>query len=117
MWCTRSCIGFGLSVILFSLSRNIYMGIALVAPRKLLRGHMHHITCNTLLQSMVPISSRSRITSLYTLAILGVLTFGSLMSGQMGDLLGTEWLCLYAESAIQYQHITLREKSIPWIIR
>ena len=89
-WCTRTCIGFGISVILFSLSRNIYMGIVLAAPVGFCMVTCT-ITCNTLLQSMVPVNSRSRIMSLYTLAILGVPPFGSLLSGKIGDLVGPDW--------------------------
>lgn len=89
-WCTRTCVGFGVSVMLFSLSGNIYMGIILAAPVGFCMV-TSTIACNTLLQTMVPDDSKSRIMSLYTLAILGVPPFGSLLAGKLGDLLGTDW--------------------------
>lgn len=89
-WCTRACIGFGISVLLFSLSRNISFGIALAAPVGFCMV-TSTISCNTLLQTMVPRESRSRIMALYTFAILGVPPFGSLLAGKLGDLVGTGW--------------------------
>jgi MFS family permease len=89
-WCTRACIGFGISVLLFSLSRSIFFGIALAAPVGFCMV-TSTISCNTLLQTMVPRESRSRIMALYTFAILGVPPFGSLLAGKLGDLVGTGW--------------------------
>ena len=89
-WCTRACIGFGISVLLFSLSRSISFGIALAAPVGFCMV-TSTISCNTLLQTMVPRESRGRIMALYTFAILGVPPFGSLLAGKLGDLVGTGW--------------------------
>lgn len=89
-WCTRACIGFGISVLLFSLSRGIFSGIALAAPVGFCMV-TSTISCNTLLQTMVPRESRSRIMALYTFAILGIPPFGSLLAGKLGDLVGTGW--------------------------
>jgi MFS family permease len=89
-WCTRSCIGFGISVMLFSLSRAIAFGIALAAPVGFFMV-TSTITCNTLLQTMVPREGRSRIMALYTFAILGFPPFGSLLAGRLGDMIGTGW--------------------------
>jgi len=87
-WCTRSCVGFGVSVLLFSFSRTIPMGIILAAPVGFCMV-VSTISCNTLLQTMVPRESKSRIMALYTFAILGLPPFGSLLSGKLGDLVGT----------------------------
>lgn len=89
-WCTRACIGFGLSVVLFSLSRNIALGIALAAPVGFFMV-TSTISCNSLLQSMVPKENRSRVMALYTFAIMGIPPFGSLLAGKLGDLVGTSW--------------------------
>lgn len=89
-WCSRACLGFGIAVVLFSLSGNIYVGIALAAPVGFCMV-TSTIACNTLLQSMVPAENRSRIMALYTMAILGVPPFGSLLAGRLGDKLGTDW--------------------------
>jgi len=89
-WCTRSCVGFGVSVLLFSFSRTVPLGILLAAPVGFCMV-VSTISCNTLLQTMVPRESKSRIMALYTLAILGLPPFGSLLAGKLGDLLGTGW--------------------------
>lgn len=89
-WCTRACLAFGVSVILFSFSGNIYAGIALAAPVGFCMV-TSTISCNTLLQSMAPAANRSRIMALYTMAILGIPPFGSLLSGRLADHLGTDW--------------------------
>lgn len=89
-WCTRACVAFGVSVLVFSLSRNIYFGIVLAAPVGFCMV-TSTITCNTLLQTMVPKESKSRIMALYTFAILGIPPFGSLLAGAVGDLIGTAW--------------------------
>jgi len=89
-WCTRSCIGFGVSVLLFSFSRSIPVGILLAAPVGFCMV-VSTISCNTLLQTMVPRESRSRMMALYTFAILGLPPFGSLLAGKLGDLVGTGW--------------------------
>lgn len=89
-WCTRACIGFGISVLFFSLSRSISFGIALAAPVGFFMV-TSTISCNTLLQTMVPRESRSRIMALYTFAVLGIPPFGSLLAGKLGDLVGTGW--------------------------
>ena len=89
-WCTRTCLGFGLSVMLFSLSRSILLGIILAAPVGFCMVTCT-IACNTLMQTMSSDASRSRIMALYTLAIVGIPPFGSLLSGKLGDIVGTSW--------------------------
>lgn len=89
-WCTRTCLGFGVSVMLFSLSRSIPLGIILAAPVGFCMVTCT-IACNTLMQTMSGDASRSRIMALYTLAIVGIPPFGSLLSGKLGDIVGTAW--------------------------
>lgn len=89
-WCTRTCVGFAAAEIVFSLSRNVFVGIALAAPVGFCMV-TSTIACNTLLQTMSDDASRSRIMALYTLAIVGIPPFGSLLSGKLGDMVGTQW--------------------------
>ncbi len=89
-WCTRTCIGFGAAVMLFSLSRNVYLSVALAAPLGFCLVTCT-IACNTLLQTMTPTESRSRIMALYTLANIGIAPFGSMLAGRIGDLTNTGW--------------------------
>ena len=89
-WCTRTCVGFGAAVILFSLSRNIWLSVALAAPVGFCLVTCT-IACNTLLQTMTAPESRSRIMALYTLANIGIPPFGSMLAGKFGDLTNTGW--------------------------
>ena len=89
-WCTRMSLAFGISVILFSFSRSVWVGVAFAAPVGFSMV-TSTIACNTLLQTMSPAESRSRIMSIYTFALLAVPPFGSLVAGKMGDIFGTNW--------------------------
>lgn len=88
--CSRMCIAFGVAVALFSLAPTIPAAIVLAAPVGFTMVACT-VACNSLLQLMSPPESRSRVMSLYTVAIMGFPTFGSLLSGKLGDLLGTNW--------------------------
>lgn len=89
-WCTRTCVGFGAAVILFSLSRNVWLSVALAAPLGFCLVTCT-IACNTLLQTMTEPASRSRIMALYTLAYIGIPPFGSILAGKFGDFTNTGW--------------------------
>lgn len=88
--CSRMCIAFGASVSLFGLSPNVPMAVVFAAPVGFSMVCCT-ISCNSLLQLMAPEESRSRVMSLYTLAIMGFPTFGSLFAGRLGDKIGTNW--------------------------
>lgn len=88
--CSRMCVCFGAAVLLFSLSPNIPAAIVLAAPIGFTMV-ICTVSCNSLLQLMSPPESRSRVMSLYTLAIMGFPTFGSLLAGKLGDMFGTNW--------------------------
>ncbi|MEG1642437.1 MAG: MFS transporter [Synergistaceae bacterium] len=87
-WATRTCVAFGIAVSLFAISPNSYIGVILAAPVGFCMV-VSTIACNTLLQNMAPDDSKSRIMSLYTIAIVGIPPFGSLLAGKMGDMMGT----------------------------
>lgn len=87
---SRMCIAFGASVALFGLSPNVPIAIVFAAPVGFTMVSCT-VACNSLLQLMAPEESRSRIMSLYTLALMGFPTFGSLFAGRLGDKIGTNW--------------------------
>lgn len=87
---SRMCLGFGIAVVIFSMSPNIPFGIVLAIPLGFTMSSSF-IACNTLLQTMAPPEVRSRVMSLYTLACVGIPPFGSLVSGKLGDIIGTDW--------------------------
>lgn len=88
--CSYMCVAFGLAQLVFSLSPNIPVAIVLAAPIGFTMVSCT-ISCNSLLQMMSPPEKRSRVMSLYTLAIMGIPTFGSLTSGKLADWFGTNW--------------------------
>lgn len=88
--CSRMCVCFGVAVLLFSLSPNITAARILAAPIGFTMV-VCTVACNSLLQLMTPAENRSRVMSLYTLAIMGFPTFGSLLAGKLGDVFGTNW--------------------------
>lgn len=88
--CSRMCVGFGVAVLIFSLAPTIPVAIALAAPIGFTMVGCT-VACNSLLQLMTSPENRTRIMSLYTFAIVGIPTFGSLLAGKLGDIFGTNW--------------------------
>ncbi|MFN0122500.1 MAG: MFS transporter, partial [Blastocatellia bacterium] len=78
---------FGVTVILFSLSRNILLSLSCLA---IMGGAMVSVTANTntLLQTLVRDEMRGRVLSMYSLVFLGLPPVGSLLIGAMADLIG-----------------------------
>ncbi len=80
--------GFGLSLLLFSLSRNFLLSALLLAPV----GYSMIVFMagtNTLLQLRTPDALRGRVMSLFTMMLIGMAPFGSLLAGTLAHLLGT----------------------------
>lgn len=79
--------GFGLSLILFSLSRSFWLSAALLVPAGY--SMMLQMACsNTLLQSMVPDRLRGRVMALYSMMAMGMAPFGALFAGTAASHLG-----------------------------
>jgi len=81
-------IGFGLTLVLFSLSRSftlsavilVMVGFAMITQAA---------ATNLLLQSFCPDVLRGRVMSLYTMMFVGMAPFGSLMAGWLAHTVGT----------------------------
>jgi MFS family permease len=87
-WIYYASAIFGVSIILFSFSRNIPLSIFLM----LFTGFgmmVQMASCNTMLQTIVDDDKRGRIMSLYVTAFMGTAPFGSLMAGSLANTLGT----------------------------
>lgn len=79
--------GFGLSLILFSLSRSFWLSVALLAPAGFCQ--MTHLACtNTLLQSIAPDRLRGRIMSIYSMMLIGMAPIGSFLAGVVAQKAG-----------------------------
>ncbi len=81
---TGAAFLFGLSLIGFALSTNLWLSLVLLAFAGL--GIMVTMSgCNTILQTIVEEHMRGRVMSLYTMAFMGVAPFGSLLAGWLAD--------------------------------
>jgi MFS family permease len=78
---------FGVGIILFSLSRNLWLSLILLLVTGF--GMMVQMACaNTLIQTMVDDDKRGRVMSFYSMAFVGVAPFGSLLSGTLASRIG-----------------------------
>ncbi|MBI4678712.1 MAG: MFS transporter [Elusimicrobia bacterium] len=78
---------FGACLVLFSLSRSLWLSAALLVPVGFCM--MTHMACtNTLIQSMAPDGLRGRVMAFYSMVFMGMAPFGSLLAGATADSLG-----------------------------
>jgi len=78
---------FGLSVMGFCFSRNLYLSLSLMVFAGV--GMMVVlIACNTIIQTLVDEDKRGRVMSLHAMATVGCFPFGSLMAGALASYLG-----------------------------
>lgn len=79
--------GFGLSLLVFSMSRRLELSILLLVPTGF--SLMTQMACsNTLIQSTVPDRIRGRVMALYSMMIMGMAPFGALLAGFLAQHLG-----------------------------
>ena len=86
-WVAFAAMGFGASLILFSLSRTFWLSVVLLLPA----GFSMMIglaSSNTLIQSLVPDKLRGRVMAVYSMMFMGMAPFGSLLAGALAHRLG-----------------------------
>jgi MFS family permease len=86
-WVAFAAMGFGAGLVLFSLSRVLWLSVAILA----LVGFSMMIqmgSSNTLLQSMAPDRLRGRVMSVYSMMFMGMAPFGALLAGAAASRLG-----------------------------
>ena len=86
-WVALASGGFGLSLILFSMSRNFWLSAALLVPV----GYCmmtQMASSNTLIQAMVPDRLRGRVMAVYSMGFMGMAPIGALLAGVAADHLG-----------------------------
>jgi MFS family permease len=89
-WVWMAATGFGTSLILFSLSRHLWLSLALLVPTGF--GMMVQMgATNTLLQVMVPDRLRGRVMSLYSMMFIGMGPIGALAGGAVATRIGAPW--------------------------
>ena len=86
-WVAFSCGGFGISLVLFSLSHSFWLSAILLLPVGFCM-MLQMSSSNTLIQAMVPDELRGRVMALYTMMFMGMAPFGSLFAGLVAHRLG-----------------------------
>ena len=78
---------FGLSLIIFSVSKNLWLSLSMMLISGL--GMLIHIaSTNTILQTITEDDKRGRIMSFWTMAFMGMSPFGNLMAGALANSIG-----------------------------
>ncbi len=80
-------IGFGASLVLFSLSRSFALSVLILLAVGFAQ-ITHSAATNLLLQSLCPDKLRGRVMSLYTIMFVGMMPFGSLLMGSLAGRVG-----------------------------
>jgi MFS family permease len=84
---------FGAGLVAFSLSRTLWLSLVLLMITGV--GFMVQMAAsNTLLQTLVDDDKRGRVMSFYTMSIMGVTPFGSLMAGGLAHRFGAPYTLL-----------------------
>jgi MFS family permease len=86
-WVAIACGGFGVSLILFSFSRNFWLSTALLVPVGFCM-MLQMSSSNTLIQSMVPDRLRGRVMSVYSMMFMGMGPFGAFFGGALAERIG-----------------------------
>ena len=90
---------FGSALIVFGLSHWLWLSLAamLVTGFGMVQGLA---SSNTVIQTLVPEEKRGRVMSYYTVAFIGMLPFGSLISGGLAHWIGAPATLLLTGSAV-----------------
>lgn len=82
-----TCGTFGVSLFVFSFSRNFWLSAVLLVPVGFSM-MLQMASSNTLIQSMVPDALRGRVMALYSMMFMGMAPFGALFGGALADRMG-----------------------------
>jgi MFS family permease len=86
-WVMFACGGFGVSLILFSMSRLFWLSTLLILPVGFSM-MVQLASSNTLIQSMVPDRLRGRVMAVYSMMFMGMAPFGALFAGVLAKNVG-----------------------------
>jgi MFS family permease len=86
-WVAMAAGGFGVFLVLFSLSRYLWLSMALLIPLGFCM-MLGLSSTNTLIQTMTPDVLRGRVVAVYSMMFLGMAPFGSFFGGAVADRLG-----------------------------
>jgi len=121
-WVALATAGFGISIILFSLSRSFWLSAALLVPAGLSM-MVQMAASNTLIQSMVPDALRGRVMAVYSMMFMGMAPFGALLAGVLANHLGAPLtvalgggMCVLGAGGFALRLPVLRASAQPLII-
>jgi len=86
-WVTVCCAAFGVSLILFAVSKSFWVSVLLLLPV----GYfimLQMASSNTLIQVMVPDALRGRVMAVYSMMFMGMAPLGALLGGVLSDRVG-----------------------------
>jgi len=86
-WVALSTDGFGVSIVLFSLSHSFWLSAALLLPVGFTM-MIEMAASNTLIQAMVPDHLRGRVMAVYSMMFMGMAPIGALVAGSLAHSLG-----------------------------
>jgi MFS family permease len=86
-WVALATLGFGVGLVLFSLSRFFWLSAALLLPVGFCM-IIEMASSNTLIQSLVSNEFRGRVMAVYSMMFLGMAPFGALLAGTLASHLG-----------------------------
>ena len=86
-WITFAASGFGMTLILFSLSRSFLLSLVFLFPAGFCM-MIEMASSNTLIQTMVPDELRGRAMAVYSMMFMGMAPFGALFAGTVAQHLG-----------------------------
>jgi len=83
-WIAFASTGFGVSLILFSLSRTFWLSALLLIPVGFCV-MVQMASSNTLIQAMVPDRLRGRIMAVYSMMFMGMAPIGAILAGAIAS--------------------------------
>jgi len=86
-WVMFAAMGFGTSLIFFSMSHWFWLSILLVMPAGFSM-ILQMASSNTLIQTMVPDELRGRVMAVYSMMFMGMAPFGALLAGAIAQHVG-----------------------------
>jgi MFS family permease len=115
-------VGFGLGLIIFAAARLFWLSLLILVGV----GFSWMVliaSCNTLLQALAADEMRGRVMSIFSMMLVGMAPFGSLIAGRLADLIGSPLvvgaggLLCAAAGLIFGQHLArFREAALPILI-
>jgi MFS family permease len=86
-WIAAGASGFGICLILFSMSRSLLLSAILLLPVGFFM-MIEMAASNTLIQAMVPDRLRGRVMAVYSMMFMGMAPLGALMAGALAAPIG-----------------------------